>query len=73
MSDIWRNFFTSDLRISSSFFTYFLDFILFKNLKFKFQILTILEFGPARFRQISEKIDEFINPGGCFICLDPIF
>jgi hypothetical protein len=66
MSHIWRNFFTSDLRISSSFFTYFLDFLFFKNFKFEFQNSSILEFGPpdsVAFQQILEKFDEFVNPG----------
>jgi hypothetical protein len=35
MTSIWKNFFTSSLRISSSFFTYFYFFYIFLNSNFK--------------------------------------
>jgi hypothetical protein len=48
-------------------FTYFLDFFyFFKNFEFEFQNSPILEFGPpdfVAFQQISEKFNEFVNPG----------
>jgi hypothetical protein len=55
--------FTNDLRISSSFFTYYL-FIFFKIFTFEFQNLPIFLFGSVRFHQISKKSATFVNLPG---------
>jgi hypothetical protein len=63
MTGFYKNFFTSNLRIRSSFFTYFFaDFYLFWNFETMNSSSVIFEFSSIQIPQILLKCAEFINP-----------
>jgi hypothetical protein len=60
---IWKNFFTNNLRISSSFFTYFPNFLIFLNLWTVIRrFLNSDRTESVEFQWISAKCTEFVNP-----------
>jgi hypothetical protein len=63
MTRFYKKFFTSNLRIWSSFYIFFLlIFIFFWNFKTMNSISTIFKFEPARIRRILIKCAKFVNP-----------
>jgi hypothetical protein len=63
---VWKVLFTSDLRISSSFFYIFSNFFyFFKEFKIVNSKTGIFKFRLSRIHRISENSTAFVNPGPC--------